>query len=157
MAALGGSFEGMFIVNPRQMKILLESEQGPVYRDLMKRGRRVQKEAKERVGVYKPHPNDPLAGYRKRRPGTLRDSIVVRRLRTEGGSDLVVAVGSEDKIAMIHHEGTIPHQIRARRVPNLVFYSPAFGRVIRKPSVQHPGTKPNRFLTDSLRAINRAG
>jgi Bacteriophage protein of unknown function (DUF646). len=59
-----------------------------------------------------------------------------------------VEVGSEHPIAYIHHEGTRPHAIRARNAQFLRFS--AKGRVVYDRTVMHPGTKPNRFLTDNL-------
>lgn len=152
---LGGTFEGHFIVNPRQMQELLSSPQGPVYRDLIKKAGAVRDEAKRRVGVYRLRPGEK----RKRRPGTLQRSIVVRKLQKEGGGrGLVAVVGSENPIALLHHEGTIPHVIRPRpgnKRGLLVFYWDKVGHVVSMREVNHPGTKPNRYLTDSLRAINR--
>jgi hypothetical protein len=68
-----------------------------------------------------------------------------------------VQVVAEDEIALWHHEGTRPHTIRARRKPLLVFFWPKAGRVVSFKQVNHPGTKPNRFLTKPLRAVLRRG
>lgn len=49
--------------------------------------------------------------------------------------------------------GTRPHVIRARRARALRFFWPKIGRVVFFKSVNHPGTKANRFLE---RAMNQA-
>jgi len=57
-------------------------------------------------------------------------------------------IGSGSKIAYLHHEGTRPHLIKPKNAPALVFMSK--GRVIRTQLVRHPGTKPNKYLSDQL-------
>lgn len=137
-------------IDPVKLARFLRSPQSGILRDNLRRGQKVKAEARRRVGVYRPEAGDPFAARRlARRPaGTLRDSIIVR-VADRGGIP-VVLVGSDDPIAFIHHEGTAPHTIRARRKPMLVFYSR--GRVVRVKSVRHPGTAANRYLSDSLRA-----
>jgi hypothetical protein len=120
-----------------------------VAKALLVAGQIVKQGAKQRVGVYSPPAGDPNPPRRSRRPGTLRDSIVTR-LVEDSQTGVAVLVGSEDPIALLHHEGTVPHIIRARRKPFLVFYWPKVGRVVRFKQVNHPGTKPNRYLADSL-------
>jgi hypothetical protein len=102
--------------------------------------------------VWKPAAGDTYsAGHRTRRPGTLRDSIVKRAVTIDG--EFAVEVGTADPVGLWHHEGTKPHPIRARRAPFLVFFWAKVGRVVKFRSVNHPGTKPNRFLTDGLKAL----
>lgn len=131
------------VIDPSKLAEFMRSEQGPVFRMLIEDGEAVKDEAKRRVGVYQLPPGGPA---RKRRPGTLRDSIV-KRIGVEDGMP-VVQVGSDDPIALYHHEGTQPHAITGN--PLLVFWSNMYGRVIAVHRVNHPGTKPNRFLTDAL-------
>ena len=57
-------------------------------------------------------------------------------------------VGTYNNIAYLHHEGTRPHAISARNGTFLRFS--ARGRVVYDRTVMHPGTKPNRFLTDNI-------
>jgi hypothetical protein len=47
-------------------------------------------------------------------------------------------------------KGTRPHVIRAKNAPMLRFYWPKVGRVVYFKSVNHPGTKPNRFYNRAL-------
>lgn len=51
--------------------------------------------------------------------------------------------------------GTKPHRIAARRAPALVFFWPKVGRTVFFKSVNHPGTKPNDFLTRAVRRVAR--
>lgn len=57
-------------------------------------------------------------------------------------------VGTYDSKARLHHEGTRPHVIRPTRA-EFLRYS-ARGRVVYARQVMHPGTRPNRFLTDNI-------
>jgi hypothetical protein len=131
-----------------KVRALFAEAGGDVVRFMLQQGERVKIRAQELVGVYQPPPAGP---ERSRAPGTLRDSIVKRFHVTDDG--VVVEVGSEDPIALIHHEGTEPHTITASRAPMLVFWSERAGSVIAVKSVQHPGTQPNRFLTQALEVL----
>jgi hypothetical protein len=90
---------------------------------------------------------DAYNAGRGRSPGTLRDSIVVRV--REGP---VFEVGSADPVALWVHEGTEPHQIVGN--PLLVFHWAKLGKVVAFRQVNHPGTKPNRFLVEALTVLN---
>jgi hypothetical protein len=81
--------------------------------------------------------------------GALRSSINYRIVK--GGGGLVALIGSDNHIAFMHHEGTRPHIIAARRAQTLRFYSR--GKIRYAKVVRHPGTKPNRYLTDNLRKV----
>lgn len=150
--ALKGTFAGNVIIDNRALQQVIAGPNGPVIKALFVAADIVKAGARRRVGVYKPAPGDPLAGRRKRKPGTLRDSIV-KRLVTGGPEGARILVGSEDPIALWHHEGTKPHVIRARRKPMLVFFWPKVGRVVYFKQVNHPGTQPNRYLTDALQDL----
>lgn len=78
--------------------------------------------------------------------GALARSIHYNIQRWGGLPEL--KIGSASPIAYIHHEGTRPHAISARGGQFLRFSSK--GRVVYDRTVMHPGTKPNRFLTDNL-------
>lgn len=150
------TFNSRIVLDPHAVHRLLTGPDGPVYRRLLEDGEIVKDEARRRVGVHKP---DPWGRPTGRRPGQLRDTIV-KRMVEEGGAPAVL-VGSEDPIALPHHEGTNPHTIRATSrsgfkpggVPHLVFW--VGGQVMAKVSVLHPGTRPNRFLTDAIDALRR--
>lgn len=145
--ALGPNFTGV-VIDSQKLAELIRGPSGPVVRELLEAGEMVKREAQRRVGVYQP-PDAYSAAHRRRRPGTLRDKIV-KRLVVGGPKGVVVQVGADDPVALIHHEGTHPHVIAARRRPLLVFYWPKVGRVVAMRSVNHPGTSPNRYLTDAL-------
>lgn len=170
--AAGGTFGNYVVMDSVKLAELLRGPNGPVARRLIEDGEKVKTEAKRRVGVYKP-PDAYSAAHRKRRPGTLRDSIVKRM--ADNGGELEMLVGSDDPIALMHHEGTVAHVIRAgagttidaagrrRRggrfvaagapEPRLVFFWPKAGGVVSFKQVNHPGTQPNRYLTESLSVL----
>lgn len=135
------------VMDPVEVARFLRDKNGPILRELIVLGNRVKTEAQKQVGVHELTPGE----RRARRPGTLRDSIVTRIV--EDGPNPAVKVGSDDPIAFMHHEGTVPHVIRARRKPMLVFYWRRVGAVVAFKKVNHPGTQPNRYLTDPLEAL----
>lgn len=140
------------VIDPQKLAELMRSPQGPVIRRLIEDGEVVKQGAQRRVGVYRP-PDSYAASHRTRKPGTLRDSIVKRV--TSDGQGTYVEVGSADPIALLHHEGTEPHEITPSRAPRLVFFWPKVGHVVSLMRVSHPGTRPNRYLTDSLQDLRR--
>lgn len=133
-------------IDPAKLAAFMKSPNGPVYRRFAVAALAVKQGAKRQVGVHKINPADPIP--RSRRPGTLRDSIVSRVVEYQGQP--IWIVGSDDPIARFHHQGTEPHIIRARYKPFLVFFWAKAGRVVRFKQVNHPGTKPNHYLTDQL-------
>lgn len=159
-------FTGGLVLDGAKLAELLRGPNGPAVRYLLEAGEIVKAGARRRVGVYSP-PDAYAAQHRGRRPGTLRDSIVKRVVAT-GPAGAAVEVGSNDPIALIHHEGTTAHTIRPRQVPLtkagtprkrvrpgdvkpfLSFYWSAVGHVVRVRQVRHPGTRPNRYLVDAL-------
>lgn len=126
-----------FVADGAQIAALLRSEQGHVMRGLAVRAQRVQERARQLVGV---------------RTGTLKSSIVKRFAQDPAGPSIQIGVFSGPALAYarFHHEGTAPHPIEGN--PLLVFFWPKVGRVVFFRHVNHPGTKPNRYLTDALPA-----
>ena len=51
--------------------------------------------------------------------------------------------------ALMHHEGTRPHIIRPTE-PGGVLRFRSGSRIVTTREVRHPGTKPNRYLSDQL-------
>lgn len=143
------TFGGRVVLDPNQLNALLRGPDGPVARRMLEDGELVKREARRLVGVSKPDPV-PRRG-RQRRPGTLRDSIIKRLVTTNRG--VAVQVGSDDPIALLHHEGTQPHVIEANKAPRLVFWSARAAKVVYAKRVRHPGTKPNRYLVNALRVL----
>lgn len=113
----------------------LNSPDGAVGNWLSKRGRRVVIAAKSQVGVD---------------TGALRQSIGMTHYRSVGGQYL--RIGSNNHIALLHHEGSRPHVITARDQHKVMRFSGG-GRVIYTHRVMHPGTRPNRYLSDNLRLV----
>lgn len=70
-----------------------------------------------------------------------------------GGSGFVVRVGSNNSIAHLHHEGTKAHTILPKSAKTLRFNS--HGKIVYAKVVHHPGTRPNKYLTDNLRKVIR--
>lgn len=136
------------VMHPAKLAEVLRGPQGPVVRRMLEDGELVKDGARRQVGVSRPTP-----GERRTRPhGQLRDTIV-KRVVTRG-DDVVVQVGSDDQIARLHHDGTPPHVINGS--PLLVFWWAKAGRVVAFPRVNHPGTKPNHYLTDPLEQVMRS-
>lgn len=123
----------MAVVNIRKAELdfLLNNPSGSVGRYLARKGRMVTVAAKAQVGV---------------RTGALRASIHMRHLRDSRGQ--FVRIGSSLNYALMHHEGTKPHLITPNRAQVLRFVKGS--RVVYAHAVMHPGTKPNKFLTDNL-------
>ena len=117
-----------------EMDFLLHEHAGPVGRYMYAKGVKVQTKAKLQVG---------------KRTGKLAASIKVKHGRSPIGQ--TVLVGSDVSYAYMHHEGTRPHVITPVRAKQLVFS--VKGKVVRTNRVNHPGTKPNRYLADNLRFI----
>lgn len=124
-----------FVLDKAAYEVLTQSPTGDVGKYLRRRSMILQALAKKQVGVQ---------------TGALRKSISYRVVRDSKG--LIATVGSGNRIALMHHNGTKPHIILPRRAQTLRFYS--HGRIVYSKMVHHPGTKPNKYLTDNLsRAI----
>jgi len=124
----------VFVPRRAEMDFLLNNPNGSVGRYLARKGRIITAAARAQVGV---------------RTGALRASIHMRHLRDSRGQ--FVRIGSALNYALMHHEGTRPHVIAAKRTSVLKFVNR--GRIIYAHAVMHPGTKPNRYLTDNLRLV----
>lgn len=115
-----------------------QSRNSDVGRDLSARATRVQRGARRQVGV---------------KTGLLRRSIVKHWVDNGAGTanrgDLVIRVGSPLNYALLHHTGTRPHVIRPRP-PHRALRFVVDGRVVFATKVNHPGTKPNPYLTANL-------
>lgn len=145
-----GTFGVRVVMNPTKLAELLRGPGGPVVRRLIEDAELVKIKAKEECPVFVP-PDAYTASHRQRPPGQLRNSIVKRIVTSPSGPSALV--GSDDPVSLWVHEGTVPHTITARRAPMLVFFSKRYDRLIRIKSVQHPGTKPNRFLIRALAVL----
>lgn len=124
--------------NPIVIRSIFRDRDGPVGRELDRASLLVLNRARLLVGVRK---------------GTLLSSL--RREEGVGPTgryvDVVAGVPGLTTYLGYHHDGTPPHQIRARRRKTLRFISG--GRVVFRVRVNHPGTRGTRFLTRALDAI----
>ncbi len=123
-----------FVLDRAVYDEITKSPTGMVGRHLNKLARRLSVLAKTQVGV---------------KSGALKASISYKVVRN--GRGLMAVIGSDNKIALMHHNGTRPHIILPRRSQTLRFYS--HGRIVYAQVVRHPGTKPNKYLTDNLRRV----
>lgn len=128
------------------MRFTFQDWDGPIGKHLIRGGTRVQLAARRQVG---------------KRTHLLERNIVKRQARGRAGQgagragDLIMMVGSWQRdYALLHHEGSRPHMIRPRR-PNGALRFMKDGKVIFAKIVHHPGTKPNRYLSDNLRLAVR--
>lgn len=112
----------------------LNNPLGPVGKYMFAQALKIQQAARAQVGVD---------------TGKLKMSIHIRRERMMFGQK--IEVGSPLNYALMHHEGTKPHVIMPSRAKVLRFS--AGGRVIYTNKVNHPGTRPNRYLSDNLYLI----
>ncbi len=125
---------GRFVPDKPAIQHLLRSPDGMVADHFHVLSKRTVRLAKAQVGVD---------------TGALKASISYTLRAT--GAPIVSRIGSKNKIAYLHHEGTSPHVIRPKKAQTLRFQS--HGRIVYAKVVNHPGTKPNRYLTDSLAAV----
>lgn len=118
---------------PGVLDNFLNNPNGEVGNWLKGKGREIQNLAKAKVGV---------------RTGKLRSSLHMRHMRESRGQ--YVWVGSTLDYALAHHEGTAPRTIVPKSGKMLRFVSR--GQIVYAHSVQHPGTKANRYLSEALRS-----
>jgi len=114
----------------------LNSNFGMVGRHLHRTGNRISQLAKLQVG---------------KKTGRLARSIKFEHIaRNPLGPG--IKVGGYTPYALLHHQGTRPHLIVPNKPGgNLVFMKGS--RIVHTKIVRHPGTRPNRYLTDSVRKV----
>lgn len=116
---------------------VLHSPNGLVGQHMTKLGNLTQRIARQKVG---------------KKTGKLAKSI--KPQLTSASTGLVMRVGSDNKIALLHHEGTRRHRIVARNARALAFVW--HGRLVFFRSVNHPGTRANPYLVVAMaQAIGR--
>lgn len=114
------------------IKLILNTPSGKLWHALDRRGDAIVRDAKRQVGV---------------KTGALKSSIYKTHLGNSTGQYLWI--GSKKNYAYVHHQGSRPHIITPNKSPALVFRSGA--RIIRTPLVNHPGTRPNKYLSQPMR------
>jgi hypothetical protein len=125
----------VFVMNEDEYAKLTRSPNGDVAKDLVRRGEKLKLLARKQVG---------------KGTGALAMSIRVT-LVPSSNSDPVVYIGSDNRIALIHHEGTRPHPIAAK--PGRMLRFAHRGKIVYAHAVMHPGTRPNHYLSDNLRRV----
>jgi len=140
--ALNDSAEARVTWDNAALAALESGPSGFIVRDLVRRGQRVQDAAQAQVRLG--HVGGGPGGR-----GNLKYSIV-KRLVHDSGDLPTMLVGSDNPIALLHHEGTRAHEIRPRTKRVLVFVPKGGGPWVYARRVRHPGTRPSRYLTDHL-------
>lgn len=135
------------VIRAEALAAYLRSPDGDVGRMMISLAERVKQLAVRQVGYDERKPSGQEGGRH------LKDTIVKRVIDTPAG--IVVLVGSADPIALLHHEGTRPHEIRPKREGGVLAFE-IEGQVVFAAVVHHPGTKPNHYLTDPLETVMRA-
>ncbi len=123
-------FKGLRLYEP-EFTIMINGDDGLV-------GRYMKRKARAMVFAAKAQ-----AGYKT---GALKKSIHFRHTTHAYGHKLWI--GSRLSYAYMHHEGTKPHIILPKKAEVLRFTKGT--RVIYSRGVRHPGTKPNRYLSNQL-------
>jgi hypothetical protein len=86
-----------------------------------------------------------------KRTGQMAAQIgVERRVETPGGQSLQIV--SANKNSAYVHEGTAPHLIKSRKANGFIKFN-SKGVTVFTRLVRHPGSKPNRFITDNVKLI----
>lgn len=144
-----------FRFNERGMAATFQSWNGPIGHDLFRRASKVQIAAKRQVGKDTHRLERSITKRQDRdetRPGAgLKGDLVMRVgsfdnwFMNRVGTDH----GAEADYSLMHHEGTRPHAIVPRH-PNGVLRFMKDGKVVFARRVWHPGTRPNRYLSDNL-------
>jgi len=109
----------------------LNSPQGPVAMDMMRRGRKVEALAKRLAPVD---------------TGRLAGSIVTVQINVNGKPG--AGIGTNVEYALYVHNGTRAHPITPKRAKVLRFK--AGGSVVFTSKVNHPGTDADPFLMNAL-------
>jgi hypothetical protein len=121
-----------FNLDRRRIERMLRLPGGIVYRNMERRVRRAEAEAIRRA------------------PGSMGTTIRAQIQRGPGGEFRGV-INVRHPAAIYVTGGTRPHRIAPRR-PGGVLRFTVNGQVVYARYVNHPGTKPNDFLRQALRA-----
>ena len=137
----------------QKVEIILFKTNGMVGLDLQKRARRFSHYARRDAPVGK--------GGNRAIPGRLKKSIRVSGHKTLPTVGQTIRIGTFNvPYAVYVHKGTKPHKIspRGKRAlafsPNqpkdMAYISQGTTKIIRR-SVNHPGNRPNRFLSNNVK------
>lgn len=127
------SADGSYVyIDPDKLRKFVNDGGGPIMAELSRRATNVQTGGKRQVG---------------KKSRRLERSIV-KRQGVDGRGPFVLVVSEGVPYSVAHHEGTEAHVITARPGKVLAWQSGGEWHYARR--VNHPGTSPNRFLTDNL-------
>lgn len=126
--------EASIQINRTELDHLLNNPRGSLGREMHRQGALITQMARAQVG---------------KKTGNLMRSITYSVTRSTAGQTLTVTATARN--ALMHHEGTRPHYIMPNASRVLRFKTG--GRVVYAQRVLHPGTKPNRYLTDPMRRV----
>jgi len=90
------------------------------------------------------------------RTARLKTAIRADAVHRSGPWKIDGGVSVDVPYAAAVHEGARPHIIRARRAPVLSFFWPKVGRQVFFKSVNHPGNRPNPFLSNAVHRVASA-
>jgi len=122
-----------FNLDRSRIERMLRLPGGMVHRNMEQRVRRVEAEA------------------RRRAPGSMgRGSNITSQIRRGPGGDFQGVINSRHPATLYVLYGTRPHVIRPVRAKALRFT--VGSQTVYAKVVMHPGTKPNNWLRDALRA-----
>lgn len=161
---MAGLYKGAYTtLDELAMWWLLEGPDGPVMTDMLERAERIKHYAASRVrpsrvrgGVGRFDDNakslrdvgEAFIGEASIGDRASAGIVAGASISTSGG--VVGIVRFAKRYATWYDQGTRPHQIRARNATVLSFYWAKAGGMVAFPKVNHPGTKPTRFLSDAL-------
>ena len=130
-------FKGVVLYKP-VLNYELNVQTGMVGREMKRLGAEIITLARVQVG---------------KRTGKLAASIHMAHYSS--GRKQYIRVGSGVKYALMHHEGTRPHFIVPHPPRTHLRFRARTGAVVYPTAVLHPGTRPNRYLSDQLRKVIR--
>lgn len=119
------------------------SKYGIVGRDMTRRGHYIAMRARAQVGVD--------SGALRR---TIRQETYNGRSLSRGPYTRVSAGDTKTRYALMHHEGTRPHEIKPTGRKSVLKFNVG-GKTVYATRVMHPGTRENNYLTDHLAAAVR--
>jgi hypothetical protein len=133
-------------INTRVLDRVLNNPKGELGVELYKRAKRMARHAKNQAPIG----SGPTAGRLK------RSIKVYRHERYTKGQ--TIRIGTSVSYAPYVHEGTRPHLILPKNPAGALKFVPKGGTmVIVTKRVKHPGSRPNRFLTDNVKYIYLPG
>ncbi|HSE07713.1 MAG TPA: hypothetical protein VLB29_03520 [Nocardioidaceae bacterium] len=122
-----------FNLDRGRIERMLRLPGGLVYRNMERRVRRVEAEA------------------RRRAPGSMgQGGNITSQIRRGPGGEFQGVINVRHPAALFVTYGTRPHRIEPRR-PGGVLRFMVGGQVVYARFVNHPGTRPDPFLRDALR------